>query len=68
MTEIENNPLFAPAVLKLSFILKGIIDNPGFRFVYFGTLKKMDLTDTEVNVFIDKNREQLAEHIKNHGD
>ena len=51
----------------MSFILKGMADEPGFRFVYFGTLKRLDLTDTEVNGFIDKHRDALTEYVKNNG-
>jgi hypothetical protein len=59
-----HDPLFGVAVLKLSFLLKDIADQPGFRVVYFGTLKELGLKDGEVNEYILKHRLELEKHIK----
>jgi len=59
----KDDPHFGAAVLKLSFIKKGIEDQPGFRVVYHGTLKELDLTDSQVNKYIKKNRTELNELI-----
>ena len=67
MTEKPGDPLFGAAVLKLSFILKGIEDQPGFRVVYHGTLKEFGLKDSEVTEYILKHREKLEKHIKSSG-
>ena len=67
MSFSPDNPIFGAAVLKLSFILTRMADEPGFRFVYFGTLKRLDVTDTEVNAFIDEHRDALTDYIKTNG-
>jgi len=62
----KKNPLFGPAVLKLSFMIKGIIDQPGFRVVYFGTLKELGLVDSQVDAYILEHRDELEAHIRSH--
>jgi hypothetical protein len=64
MNEKPRSPIFGAAVLKLSFLLKGIADQPGFRVVYFSTLKELGLKDSEVNEYILKHRPELEKHIK----
>jgi len=58
------DPLFGAAVLKLSFLIKGAADDPGFRVVYFGTLKELGLTDQQVSKYISLNRDKLERHIR----
>ncbi len=60
----STDPIFGAAVLKLSFIMKGIIDDPGFRVVYFGTLKELGITDSKVTAYIQTHRESLEAHIR----
>ncbi len=62
----KQDPLFGPAVLKLSFIMKDIIDQPGFRVVYFGTLKELGLVDSQVDAYIQEHRDALEAHIRGH--
>ncbi|MCP4677357.1 MAG: hypothetical protein GY854_17955 [Deltaproteobacteria bacterium] len=62
----KQDPLFGPAVLKLSFIMKGITDQPGFRVVYFGTLKELGLVDSQVDAYIQEHRDELEAHIRSH--
>ena len=57
------DPVFSAAVLKLSFLMKGIADQPGFRVVYFGTIRDLGITDAEVNAYINEHRSSLEEHI-----
>ena len=64
MKKGERDPLFGAAVLKLSFLLKGIADQPGFRVVYFGTLKELGLTDQQVNNYIEAHRAELEAHVR----
>lgn len=64
MEKKPKDPLFGVAILKLSFILKGKADDPGFRVVYFGTLKELGLTDAEVTEYLLAHREELEKHIK----
>ncbi len=63
----HKDPLFGAAILKLTFVTKGIADQPGFRVVYFGTLKELGITDSEVNAYIEANRKMLEDHIANKG-
>ncbi len=60
----RKDPLFGAAVLKLSMIRKGLGFEPGFRVVYAGTLRELQLSDAEVDAYIEKNRERLIAHIE----
>jgi hypothetical protein len=64
MNKSERDPLFGAAILKLSFMLKGKADEPGFRVVYHGTLKELGLVNSQVDAYIAQHREQLEAHIK----
>ncbi|MBW2276767.1 MAG: hypothetical protein JRF63_04700 [Deltaproteobacteria bacterium] len=64
MTKRDRDPLYGAAILKLSFLLRGKTDEPGFRVVYYGTLKELGLTNSEVNAYIATNRAQLQAVIK----
>ena len=63
MSDTPQDPIFGAAVLKLSFLLKGKADEPGFRVVYFGTIKDLDLSDNQVNAYIEEHRAELEAHI-----
>ena len=64
MTNNTKEPIFGAAILKLSFVLNGMVDQPGFRVVYFGTLKELGLTDQQVTAYINEHRSELEAHIK----
>ena len=64
MTLNTEEPVFGAAVLKLSFMLNGMIDQPGFRVVYFGTLKELNLSDRQVTEYLNAHRADLEAHIK----
>jgi hypothetical protein len=49
--------LYGAAVLKMSFRLRGDEDSPAFKFVYPGVLRDLELQDTEVEQYIEQNRE-----------
>ena len=53
------DPLDGAALLKLTFVLQGKQDHPGFRFVYRNVLKDLGLTDAEVDRHIAVHRERL---------
>ena len=67
MISLKSSPVFGAAVLKLSFVLNGQQDSPGYNFVYNGTLQELNLTDKQVDDFIAEHREVLEEHIKKAG-
>ncbi len=64
MSVDSQDPVFGPAVLKLSFILKDIVDQPGFRVVYFGALNELCLKNSQVDAYIEKHRAELEAHIE----
>ena len=64
MIDRDRDPLYGAAILKLSFILKGKVDEPGFRVVYFGTLKELGLTNSQVDKYIARNRQTLEAAIR----
>ena len=51
-------------MLKLSFLMKGMADEPGFRVVYFGTLEDLGLTNSQVDAYIAEHRAELEAHIR----
>jgi len=53
----DADPLDGAALLKLTFVLQGKEQDPGFRFVYRGVLRDLGLTDVKVD-----------EHIAAHGE
>jgi hypothetical protein len=57
------DPLLGAAILKLSFLMRGRTDEPGFRVVYFGTLSELGLTDAEVDAYITSHRTELEARI-----
>ena len=60
----RKDTLFGAAVLKLSFQMRGADDEPGFRVVYFGTLKELGVSDRQVSEYINKHRNELEAHIR----
>ena len=66
MSEKPRDPIFGAAILKLSFSLKKMTDEAGFRVVYFGALKELGLTDREVTRYIEEHRKELEAHILAH--
>ena len=62
------DPLFSAAVLKLSTAQKGLADTPGFRVVYAGVIRELQVTDAEVEAYIADNRERLLAHIRGDGE
>ncbi|MDD5307839.1 MAG: hypothetical protein PHU25_11015 [Deltaproteobacteria bacterium] len=64
MSELPQDPLFGAAVLKLSFLLKGRADEPGFRVVYYGALKDLGLVNSQVDAYIAQHRALLEAHIR----
>jgi hypothetical protein len=64
MPELPRDPLFGAAILKLSFLLKDKADQPGFRVVYYGTLKELGLTNSQIDAYIAQHRTELEAHIR----
>lgn len=59
MPRPEADPLDGAALLKLTFLLQGKQEDPGFRFVYRGVLRDLGLGDADVDRHIETHRERL---------
>jgi len=59
--------LFAAAVLRRSFELRGQEYAAGFRFVYDGVLRDMGLEDEAVVAFLASRREEIERAIGRKG-
>jgi hypothetical protein len=59
--------LFSAAVLRRSFELRGEEYATGFRFVYDGVLRDLELEDGEVVAFLAANREAVEKAIGRKG-
>jgi hypothetical protein len=55
--------LFAAAVLRRSFELRGEESGPAFRFVYEGVLRDLGLEDAEVLAHLEANRAEVEAAI-----
>jgi len=51
--------LYGAAVLKMSFRLRGDEESTAFRMVYPGVLRDLELQDTDVEQYIQANREAV---------
>lgn len=64
MATRKKDPLFGAAVLKLSFKLQGEEAHEGFRFVYDGVLRDLNLTDEQVVRYLEENREAVEAAVR----
>ncbi|MBI5501841.1 MAG: hypothetical protein HY907_16480 [Deltaproteobacteria bacterium] len=55
----EADPLDGAALLKLTFVLQGKEQDPGFRYVYRGVLQDLGLDDAAVERHIAAHGERL---------
>lgn len=55
----KRDPLFAAAVLKLSFRLAKTEQAPGYKFVYEGVLRDFGLEDGVVEQYLTENYEKV---------
>jgi hypothetical protein len=58
--------LFSAAVLKRSFALRGDEHQEGFRFVYEGVLRDLELEAAEVEEYLEKHLREVDEAIGRH--
>lgn len=58
--------LFAAAVLKRSFALRGEEHRDGFAFVYEGVLRDLGLEDAEVDAYLAAHAAEVDEAIGRH--
>lgn len=48
--------LWGAAVLKMSFLLRGDAQSPAFRGIFPGVLRDLELTEADVDRYIDAHR------------
>jgi hypothetical protein len=58
--------LFAAAVLKRSFELRGDEHREGFRFVYEGVLRDLGLAEGDVDAYLAAHADEVDEAIGRH--
>ncbi|MGZ6028666.1 MAG: hypothetical protein ACXWK5_04525 [Myxococcaceae bacterium] len=58
--------LFSAAVLRRSFALRGGEHEEGFRFVYEGVLRDLELGEAEVDEYLGKHLAEVDEAIGRH--
>lgn len=64
-TRVER--LFSAAVLRRSFELQDENYRAGFRFVYEGVLRDLDLEDADVIVYLEAHRDEVEQAIGRRG-
>jgi hypothetical protein len=57
----KRNPLFGAAVLKLSFRMRGDEASEGFRRVYEGVLRDLNVSDDEVERYLAEHRDEVEQ-------
>ena len=62
----RDEKLFAAAVLKRSFALRGEEHRNGFTFVYEGVLRDLGLTDDEVDAYLTAHAAEVDAAIGRH--
>ena len=55
----KKDPLFAAAVVKLSFRLANNESAPAYRFVYEGVLRDFNIEDSVVEAYLEANYERV---------
>lgn len=59
----KEEKLFSAAVVRRSFELRGEEHKQGFRFVYEGVLRDLELQDADVVSFLAEHREEIEAAI-----
>ncbi len=60
----RKDPLFAAAVLKLSFRLQNNEKAPAFKFVYDGVLRDLGVEDTAVEEYLKANYDRVLAAVR----
>ncbi len=58
--------LWGAAVLKMSFRLRGDEQAPAFKAIYPGVLRDLEVTDEEVERYIEQNRGAVEKAARGH--
>ncbi len=63
----RDEKLFSAAVVRRSFELQDEQYRDGFRFVYQGVLRDLELTDAEVEAYLAEHRDEVEAAIGRRG-
>jgi hypothetical protein len=63
----RSEKLFSAAVLRRSFQLQDKDYAAGFRFVYEGVLRDLELTEAEVDAYLEEHRAEVESAIGRRG-
>lgn len=58
--------LWGASVLKMSFLLRGDQQSPAYKAIYPGVLRDLELTDEEVDQYIEQNRAEVEKAARGH--
>ncbi|MGA9522898.1 MAG: hypothetical protein WBV82_15625 [Myxococcaceae bacterium] len=58
--------LWGAAVLKMSFRLRGDEGAPAFKAIYPGVLRDLEVTDEDVERYIEQNRDAVEKAARGH--
>ena len=58
--------LWGAAVLKMSFRLRGDEQAPAFKAIYPGVLRDLEVTDEEVERYIEQNKDAVEKAARGH--
>ncbi len=67
MAAPRRDPLFAAAVLKLSFLRRGEAAISGWKAVYEGVLRDLGVTDAEVDAYLLAHRAEVEAAVVSGG-
>lgn len=62
----HEDKLWRIAVVKMSFMLRGDQESPAFKGVYPGLLRDLELTDEEVDRYIESHRDEVERAARGH--
>lgn len=63
----KRDPIFAAAVLKLTFQRRHDEQSPQFKSIYDGVIRDLGVSDADVDVFLAAHRTEVEEAIRAHG-
>ena len=59
MAKTHEQKVYGTAVLKMSFRLRDALESPAFKAIYPGVLRDLEITDAEVERYIEGNRDAV---------
>ena len=60
----QKDPLLGAAIIKLSLKLASQSEQPAYQFVYEGVLRDFGLSEADVDLYIEQNREKVLKLVR----